>query len=621
MSAIPSSFISNLKARVAFRTQLQNGKLPIPVELGEFSKVEVSLWKALWNAYLNNEGAISTPYWFDKFNDPRTFNQFIKRASDAGWIYSLVVPGRHWAEMSLVETKLLDYFDSKEDLIAIRRDDKFAKYRMVSDSTIRSGRKTRQNGVTHDTGLIRDGFAKSGTAAFKYDTVMLHKYYDAIVANTVKGMHKIAEIHTLIEDGADYTSISKDIIDFHRYSAEEQFTLGANYNDSRGRAISSSLARIFNPIGFKDARALLVQVPSVPVKVDEVAETKKAVYLFIAELLGIKEADSETHKAELGKQFYDERKLPELNLADENDRKDLHEHIWLERLYNELDALAIHLQSMNTEVYQWSVPIELDFGASMLGIEGALLNDRNLLTITNAIAGSITDPWKVDKLTRPMVKFAATPYLYGSSAPVRDLWTKNKIKGYTAEQVGIMNYELNSGKYALANQFKNLIIDNVQPQEHMTVTVWNDTFNITCNRYRRVGDYTKRYPIYSTDTGAVEAIAHTHTSSVPDLNQFRRFFATLLIHGIDSQIADYVSFNSEWCLTIHDAFVVSPVHALRTRRLATSQLELINKNRESIINNYFRSINMKRNALKEWSELMVNVTPVVDFKCAMTALK
>ena len=618
MSAIPSSFISNLKARVAFRTQLQNGKLPIPVELGEFSKVEVSLWKALWNAYLNNEGAISTPYWFDKFNDPRTFNQFIKRASDAGWIYSLVVPGRHWAEMSLVETKLLDYFDSKEDLIAIRRDDKFAKYRMVSDSTIRSGRKTRQNGVTHDTGLIRDGFAKSGTSAFKYDTVMLHKYYDAIVANTIKGMAKIAEIHTLVEDGADYTSISKDIIDFHMYSAEEQFTLGANYNDSRGRAISSSLARIFNPIGFKDARALLVQVPSVPVKVDEVAETKKAVYLFIAELLGIKEADSETHKVELGKQFYDERKLPILDLAVEADRKDLHELIWLERLYAELDALESHTE---TQPFQWTVPIELDAGASLLQVQGAVLNDTNLLTMTNCIAGAITDPWKVDKLTRPMVKFASTPYLYGSSSPVRDLWTKNKIKGYTAEQVGIMNYELNSGKYALANQFKDLIIDNVQPQQHMTISIWNDTFNIECNRYRRVGDYTKRYPIFSTDSNSVEAIAHTHTHSVPDLDQFRLYFQTLLIHNLDSQVADAVALQLPWVLTIHDAYIVSPVHALRTRKLYAQQLELINKNRESIINNYFRSINMKRNALKEWSELMVNVTPVVDFKCAMTALK
>ena len=620
MSAIPS--ISGLKQRVAFRTQLENGKLPIPVELGEFSEIEVSLWKALWNAYLNNEGAISTPYWFDRFNDPRAFNQFLKRVSDAGWVHSLVVSGRHWAEMSLVETKLISYLD-KEDLIAIRRDDKFTKYRMINDTTIRSGRKTRQNGITHDTGLVRNGFAKSGTAPFKYDTSILHKYYEAIILNTVKGMHKIAidmakRGKFLVEDGADYTSISKDIIDFHMYSADMEFTLGANYNDSRGRAISSSLARIFNPIGFKDARALLIQVPAIPVLPEEVEDTKFATYLFIAELLGVKEADSEEAKAEIGKQFYIERKLPKLDLALEHDRKELHELVWLERLYAELDALSNHAGSTP---YQWSVPIELDFGASMLQIEGALLNDRNLLTITNAIEGSITDPWKVDKLTRPMVKFASTPYLYGSSAPVRELWTKNKIKGYTAEQVGIMNYELNSGKYALASQFKNLIIDNVQPQEHMTVTVWNDTFNIECNRYRRVGDYTKRYPIYSTDSNSVEAIAHTHTSSVPDLNQFRRYFATLLVHGIDAQIADYVALNSEWCLTIHDAFIVSPVHALRTRRLATSQLELVNKNRESIINNYFRSINMKRNALKEWSELMANVTPVVDFKCAMTALK
>ncbi len=524
--------------------------------------------------------------------------------------------------MSLVETKLIDYLD-KDDLIAIRRDMKFADYRMVNDTTIHSGKKTRQNGTTHATGLIRNGFAKSGTAAFKYDTATLHKYYDAIIANTTKGMAKIAidmakRGKFLVEDGADYTSISKEIIDFHMYSADEQFTLGANYNDSRGRAISSSLARIFNPIGFKDARALLIQVPAISVLPEEVIDTKFAVYLFIAELLGIKEADSEDAKASFGYESYVARTLPELDLSIEHDRKELHELIWLERLYAELDALNAHT---DTSTFKWTVPIELDFGASMLQIEGALLNDFNLLSITNAIAGPITDPWKVEKLTRPMVKFASTPYLYGSSSPVRELWTKNKIKAYTAEQVGIMNYELNSGKYALANQFKNLIIDNVQPQEHMTVTVWNDTFSIACNRYRRVGDYTKRYPIYSTDSQSVEAIAHTHTSSVPDLNQFRRYFATLIVHGIDSQIADYVALNSEWCLTIHDAFIVSPVHALRTRRLAASQLELVNKNRETIINNYFRSINIKRNAVKEWSELMANVVPVIDFKCAMTALK
>jgi len=53
MSAIPS--INGLKARVAFRMQIQEGKLPVPVELGEFSEVETALWKALWKAYLNNE--------------------------------------------------------------------------------------------------------------------------------------------------------------------------------------------------------------------------------------------------------------------------------------------------------------------------------------------------------------------------------------------------------------------------------------------------------------------------------------------------------------------------------------------------------------------------------------
>jgi len=103
-----------------------------------------------------------------------------------------------------------------------------------------------------------------------------------------------------------------------------------------------------------------------------------SVFLFIAELTGSFEAGSgnEADKIACGQSGYIQNHLPQLVLSEEEDRKDLHEVIWLERLYSELDEyfnlpgsdgigrfLAIDTQAYRAYSYQWSVPIEADASA------------------------------------------------------------------------------------------------------------------------------------------------------------------------------------------------------------------------------------------------------------------
>lgn len=102
-----------------------------------------------------------------------------------------------------------------------------------------------------------------------------------------------------------------------------------------------------------------------------------AVFLFIAELTGSFEAGSgtEADKIRCGQIDYMNNKKHVLDLTNEEDRKEVHENLWLERLYAELDdyfnvqdsflarSLVLIHEDYRTESYSWTVPIELDASA------------------------------------------------------------------------------------------------------------------------------------------------------------------------------------------------------------------------------------------------------------------
>jgi len=164
----------------------------------------------------------------------------------------------------------------------------------------------------------------------------------------------------------------------------------------------------------------------------------------------------------------------------------------------------------------------------MLQYIGVLLNDERLMSMTNLVGDTLSDPWKFEGIGRTMFKHAATPLLYGSSKACHELWQSKKHK-YTLDQVKAFNNELSNGALGLANAFKDFMITNVKPAAQMTVHIADERFTIECNRFRNIGEETKIYSIYDTDNDAIRTIHHTTTKRVPDLGQFRRYFMTLLI--------------------------------------------------------------------------------------------
>lgn len=374
-----------------------------------------------------------------------------------------------------------------------------------------------------------------------------------------------------------------------------------------------------------------------------IREEIDSVYLFIAELQGFR-TGTEAEKLTFGRNCYLTSKLVELDYDNEEDRKDMHKNIWLQRLYDDLDrcftlasapavASIVRNRTLNGKdtiekyanpSYEWKVPIELDAGASMLQYIGVLLNDATLCTRTNLIGTDLQDPWAFDGMSRTQFKHAATPRLYGSSRACHELWADWGYD-YTLEQVKAFNNELATGPLGLADQFKAFIINNVKPSEKMRVRIWNEEFDIECNRYRNVGEETVRYDIYDSITKSIRRICHTRTKRVPDLQQFRRYFVTLLIHNLDSQVANKVMVKVMdkygWGIDIHDAFLVSPKAAADVRRWYAEELEAIHRDRETILANYFASIGIGAEAQNSWNQLKQTVKPMTSFKCRKMALK
>jgi len=250
------------------RTELLEGNLPLPgsrnvwekrLNTTSFSLLQ-ALWQALWYVYLESEGSINTAYWHDKFEEEgvkEQFNLVIVSLAKAGWIESHAIPARNWAEAQLCKDKLLE-FVTEEELTTIRANHKFAKYHLTFKES-RIANKTRLNGKTKDTGLIREGFKAAGNTQFGYDTYYLAKYEKAIGLNLTKSMDKIRKFYpNMKSDKATYDEVSIAVMDSLLSQPNELYTTGDNYNDSRGRAISSCLGKVANPIASKDFRALLI---------------------------------------------------------------------------------------------------------------------------------------------------------------------------------------------------------------------------------------------------------------------------------------------------------------------------------------------------------------------------
>ena len=242
------------------REHLLEGNLPFPgTKLFEkYPKKEKDIkrfFKAVWFNYLN-DNATNSLKWYEELG-MKLYNDLVRRLSHNGWVISNSLTGRNWADVELCTTKLLE-FVTKEELEEIKARYKYSKYLLDFSESTKSV-SVRQNGKVKKTGLLREGFMKSGNTCFGFDVCMAEKYQEAVASNLVKSMKKIREIHKDMETSlSSYDEVSERLLEHHMENPLEVYTTGDSYIDSRGRAISSCLNKVFNPISNKDSRSLLI---------------------------------------------------------------------------------------------------------------------------------------------------------------------------------------------------------------------------------------------------------------------------------------------------------------------------------------------------------------------------
>ena len=214
---------------------------------------------------------------------------------------------RNWGTIQLDPRKLLQWVD-EDELLNVRKEFKFTKYMMGNDKSVIFNYTKTVNGI-ENVGLSRPNIRNSGNSEFKYDTRYIVKYFDSIVKNTNRSIEAAIAKHSLDLDGADYKSVATEIVEMHMYSPDKVMCMGNSYTDSRGRAISVSLSKVFSPIGYKDARALLI---GPEVSLNDAAIDN--VYLAVAELLSLKR-DTVRQRVLAGMMACKAKTLPDLDLS------------------------------------------------------------------------------------------------------------------------------------------------------------------------------------------------------------------------------------------------------------------------------------------------------------------
>jgi hypothetical protein len=214
-----------------------------------------AFWKAIWLNYLSGNDTNGVK-WYEELGC-LLYNELVRVMSHNGWVESTALPGRKWLSVRLLEDKLLQYV-TPDELVEIKTKRQYAKY-VLSAQESTASTLVRQNGKTKCTGLVRKGFCHAGNTQFGYDMDALNKYEEAVKLTLTKSMDKIREFYPEMKsEEYTYDQVSTGVYDYHKNNPFEVFTTGNNINDSRGRAISNCLKKVFNPIGSKDARSALL---------------------------------------------------------------------------------------------------------------------------------------------------------------------------------------------------------------------------------------------------------------------------------------------------------------------------------------------------------------------------
>lgn len=573
--------------------------------------VAQAMFRALDNALINNDNGIGLPHY-------ASINPLIVR--DITFYLDKLNIAKTRITRKFARLEINTEFINTPSFQQWRMDSKFNASVMRADRREHASDLVKANGAHIRTGLNRIGFAKVAKNEFTYDTAMLATYRQGIEANLVKSIEvgiangKIKD--KFYSDSANYKKLVSEVLDYYLIN-NGTYNLEANISDQRGRSIFKALKRIGNPISSKDFRALLV-VPADQAFVLTPANQSAIndIFYFIAELSGSK-ALTETKKIHAGYKAYRTRKLPHLDMDTDEGRKELHEYIWLVRIYNKLDQFYANGSVL------WDIPVEIDASMSIAQIVGALTNDARLLESTNVIGTELSDPWYIEGVRRLSAKAVGTPVFYGSSRSAIALIRSKRID-VDKEEVNRIRREFASGRFAVMKQFKDALIRNYSVEQPIIpIKIWNDSFDVHVNKFKSAGS---RVVVTEGFDHSARTFKYSFTHEpilVPDYKYMKLFWATCLVHNLDSQIMNRIASNTDkWLLTIHDAIISLPSHAGLFRKQYASLLKEINTNRYSILQEYRKSIgatSMKSDVA--FHKLFKSVVPADDTEFLPTAMK
>ena len=565
----------------------------IELDLSEAQKAYISytsrdtqaFFAALDRAVYDGTFQVSLVHWA-KSLDQELLVRITYVLSHLGYCISTI--RKNWAELIINQDKLYSIIP-KSEVDNARKYHKFQKYVMRQDLNDYPSTMVKVGNTVKQTGLTRQGFNAVSKLPFKLDTVKLTEYFQPIYEIVVKSITIAIEKGKLkdpyFDDKANYERIAHEILEYYA-NYDGTYNLEYCLADSRGRAIYGVLKRIANPISTKAIRSLLV-VPE-PTVITKFSTAKLFdIYFFIAVLVGT-DALTEEEAYRDGVRAYKQRKLPNLDLSNANDRKKLHELIWLERIYAKLDQLKAN------KVVKWDVPLEVDARMSINQFVGALTNDVRLLERTCVLGSELRDPWYIEGVRRESGKKCGTPVFYGSSQTARRLLKKAGIDLIPSELKAINN-EFRKGAFAVTKAFKDAVIGNYNNHApSIQVRIWNDTFNVECNKFRTVAMDVQTTIAWDTQSNKARLSRTREPIQVPDYRRFKLYWATCLVHCLDSQISNDKALEftnkGEWLITIHDADIALPGVCGQLRANYAKRLKQINKDRHSIIKDFRESI-------------------------------
>jgi hypothetical protein len=522
-----------------------------------------------------------------------------------------------------------------------RRRVKLEKFTMRLDTKDYETDLVKRNVVITTGGLDRPGMMATAKNTFQIDVPYMLKYRRAIKQNLVKSIKTMVEkkqITTVFfKDEASYLEIAELCL-VEYADGSKIYNSEYNVQDQRGRAIKAVLKRIGNYISSKDFRALL-KVPRSAGAIAVHKENDNAlndIYYFIAELtgnkcIGLTEAD----KIRAGKLAYTNRVLPRLDLKSTEGRDELHELIWLERIYDKLDRLN------KIGVVLWDIPLEIDHSMSLAQIVGALTNDKRVLESTCVIGDKLSDPWFINGVKRITAKTVGTPVFYGSSKSAvalvkgkKLLRTQNLPETATEKEIeeakrldklelALLKKEFATGRFSILKQFKDLLIQNYgihTPVVHIDLGITN--FEIHTNKWKPAGTTLVCTEVFD---GKKWVRVFTHkVNYIPDYDKMKTFWATCLVHHLDSDLMEHnLVHNSQyWALDIHDAILCLPGQARIFRESASRRLKYYNTNRKLILNSYMISIGaITDKAYNQLLKLLASVVEAEDLEFSRNCMK